>query len=97
MDITNITNIIVSIIIPILIVIIPLIIGKKFREVAYKLFLEAEKYRDIGKEKFDYVIDKFYYKYPVLKIIIPKVFLESYMQYLFDTVKDLLDDGKIGK
>jgi len=93
----DITNIIISVVIPILIVIVPLIIGKKFRETAYVLFLEAEKYRDIGIEKFNYVIDKFYTKYPVLKIIMPKVFLEKYIQYLFDTVKDLLDDGKIGK
>jgi len=89
-----------NIILPVLIVIIPLIIGKKFRELAYTLFLEAEKIFKInnsGKEKFDYVVEKVYEKLPVLKILIPKVFLEKYIQYLFDTIKDLLDDGKIGK
>lgn len=88
---------ILTIILPILTFAIPLIIGKKFRELAYKLFLEAEKYSDYGKIKFKYVLDEIYLKYSFLKIIIPRKFLEVYIQYLFNTIKDLLEDGKIGK
>ena len=65
----------------------------------YKLFLKAEhdfKESHAGKQKMKWVISKARGLLPVwMQMIITEEMFENIIQYWFDGIKDLLDDGKL--
>lgn len=73
----------------------------EIRSDVYQLFIKAEhiyKESNSGKQKMDYVIGLARSMLPVwLKPFITETMLKKLIQLWFDTVKDLLDDGKYNK
>lgn len=71
----------------------------EIRQDVYKLFLNAEhefKESHTGKQKMKWVISKARGLLPVwAQMIITEDMFESIVQYWFDGIKDLLDDGKL--
>ena len=71
----------------------------KIRHDVYKLFLKAEHcYEESksGKQKMKWVISKARGLLPNwVQMIITEEMFERIVQYWFDGIKDLLDDGKI--
>lgn len=65
----------------------------------YRLFLRAEhnfKESHSGKQKMKWVISKARGLLPVwLQMIVTEEMFEGMVQFWFDGIKDLLDDGKI--
>jgi len=84
---------IICVCILILITILLIKFCEKFRNKAYKLFLEAEHEITKGK-KMDYVVEQLYNMLPIPFRIIPQSVYKRWLQKLFDEIKDLLDDGK---
>ena len=69
-----------------------------FRKDIYKWFVKAEHKYSLGSEKMQYVLDNTYDYLPApVKMFINREVYEIILQYLFDCVKDLLDDGKVNK
>lgn len=71
------------------------------REDAYQLFLKAEHTfvaRESGRNKMKWVISQIRNLMPTwAKLFITESTLEYIVQLWFDSVKDLLDDGKYNK
>ena len=75
----------------------------EMREVAYQLFLKAEKLygRDAGKSKMEWVIGQFYRLIAPgwLSKFLPETTVTDYLQSMYDEYyvkfKDYLDDGQI--
>lgn len=70
------------------------------RNDVYKLFCVAENEFIYGanSEKFDYVIGRAYDLLPpVMKLFISESLLRKVVQIWFESVKDLLDDGRLNK
>lgn len=70
------------------------------RNDVYKLFCVAENEFVYGanSEKFNYVINQAYALLPpVMRLFISEELLRKFVQALFDSVKDLLDNGKLDK
>ncbi|MCM1237523.1 MAG: hypothetical protein NC489_46245 [Ruminococcus flavefaciens] len=71
----------------------------EIRQDVYKLFLKAEhNYEEsgTGKQKMKWVISKARGLLPSwTQMIITEEMFESIIQYWFDGIKDLLDDGKM--
>lgn len=71
----------------------------EIRQDVYKLFLRAEhnfKESSSGKQKMKWVINRARGLLPVwAQMIITDEMFEGLVQYWFDGIKDLLDDGKI--
>lgn len=64
----------------------------------YKWFLKAENEFSNGSEKMEYVLDNTYDYIPaVIKMFISRKTYAKLVQYLFNCIKDLLDDGKVNK
>lgn len=64
----------------------------------YKWFIKAEHKFSTGSEKMEYVLDNTYEYVPaILKMFISRETYEKILQYLFNCIKDLLDDGKVNK
>lgn len=65
----------------------------------YKLFLRAEhefKESHAGKQKMKWVVSKARGMLPVwVQMIITEDMFENIVQYWFDGIKDLLDDGRL--
>lgn len=69
-----------------------------FRKDIYTWFVKAEHTCSLGSEKMQYVLDNTYDYLPApVKIFINRDNYEKILQYLFDCIKDLLDDGKVNK
>ena len=69
-----------------------------FRKDIYKWFVKAEHEYSLGSEKMQYVLDNTYDYLPApVKMFINREVYEIILQYLFDCVKELLDDGKVNK
>lgn len=70
----------------------------EIRQDVYRLFLEAEHiFEDShsGKQKMEWVIGKARSLLPAwAQIIITEEMFEKMLQFWFDQIKDLLDDGK---
>lgn len=74
--------------------------SSKFRKVAYKLFVKAEKeYKSgEGQEKMEYVISNIHSWLPeYISMFIPESVLKKILQWFFDELKDVLDDGKFNE
>lgn len=71
----------------------------EIRKDVYKLFLKAEhnfKESHAGKQKMKWVINKARGLLPVwMQMIVTNEMFEHTIQYWFDGIKDLLDDGKM--
>ncbi len=71
----------------------------EIRQDVYKLFLEAEHNfteSHAGKQKMKWVISKARGLLPVwLQMIVTEEIFERLIQFWFDGIKDLLDDGKM--
>lgn len=71
------------------------------REEAYRLFLAAEHVyweKGSGKQKMMYVVKEIRKKLPPwMRFFINEKTAERIIQSWFDSVKDLLDDGKVNK
>ncbi|EPR11456.1 hypothetical protein [Ruminiclostridium papyrosolvens] len=71
----------------------------KLRELAYKLFRQAEKAvtgTKKGQERFDIVLNQLYNFVPAwLRLFIPRTYLEQKLQEWFNLIKDSLDDGEL--
>lgn len=70
----------------------------KVREFAYEMMLCAERVfaDDQGKLKFDFVVNFVYDYLPAwMKMFVKRETLNKLVQNLYDTAKDLLDDGEI--
>lgn len=71
----------------------------EIRQDVYKLFLKAEhefKESHAGKQKMKWVIDRARGLLPVwAQMIITDEMFDSLVQFWFDGIKDLLDDGKL--
>ena len=64
--------------------------SKKFRNVAYKLFLYAEN--NLDNEKMEYVVEQIYSYLPAPLRILPSSFYRKILQKLFDEIHDLLEN-----
>jgi hypothetical protein len=75
----------------------------EMREVAYSLFLKAEKLfgRDMGKSKMQWVIGQFYRLIAPgwLAKLLPETTIQDFLQGIYDDyyyrLKDYLDDGQV--
>ena len=66
------------------------------RQDIYEWFIVAEKNFSVGSEKMEYVLDNTYEFLPiVIKVFVSRKNYEKIVQYLFDCIKNLLDDGKM--
>ena len=74
---------------------------EEIRADVYQLFLKAEQNPEFtkkGKQKMKWVLSQARGLLPDwLKAFISDAFLEDIVQFWFDSVKDLLDDGKLNK
>lgn len=96
MDILSIVIIVIGVVIVFGVLYIA-IKNKGLRQVAIILIVEAEKAFEHGKnsEKFNYVFENFYERLPtLLKLLITKEDIVSFIQKVFDEVKIALDYTK---
>ncbi len=62
------------------------------KELAYKLMLFAEKRLELGEEKFDWVVKRFYDLLPdTAKILFREEDIELFLQKTYDELKDILE------
>lgn len=67
------------------------------REVAYKLMLAAQKKfgQDSGKEKMDWVVDRFYILLPrTAQVAFSKVEILEFLQDTYNGFKDFIKEGQ---
>lgn len=72
----------------------------KFRKKAYELFIKAEKEYNSGEgsEKMEYVVSSIHSWLPgYVSMFIPETVLKKILQWLFNELKDILDDGKFNE
>ena len=107
MDTKLITLIFIGIIVVIVIALVVLALIKyvkmntmeKIRSDVYQLFLQVEhefKYSEENQQKFDYVVGLARSMLPAWAgMFLTDKFIRSTIQFWFNNVKDLLDDGKL--